>query len=195
MLDNCCWVNFNIKAIEGSKIYDIMMMVITTLGWEYFIKRPSLRKYRKRLKIEEAWKMKRIPGAMEFVEDLARRARKYNGGADIITQDLAPFLDDPSGIALIKNATTALFLRIGQISADEKLFLKGVFNFSEGELEVICRRPPENEKDDSRGEGIIRVGGSSAYIKVTVSDKMRRFIDTDPDWLASQGLLPEVEAV
>ncbi|MDQ0896342.1 MULTISPECIES: VirB4 family type IV secretion system protein [unclassified Paenibacillus] len=192
MLDNVCWINFNIKAIESSRIFDIMMLVITTLGWEYFIKRPSLRKFRKRLKIEEAWKMKRIPGAMEFIEDLARRSRKYNAGADIITQDLTPFLEDPSGIALVKNATTALFLRIGQISNDEKLQLKSIFNLSEGELEVICRRPPEREEDDSRGEGIMRVGGSSAFIKVTVSKEMRRFIDTDPDWLQEQGLLPEV---
>ncbi|CAG7651615.1 VirB4 family type IV secretion system protein [Paenibacillus allorhizosphaerae] len=192
MLDNVCWINFNIKAIESSRIFDIMMLVITTLGWEYFIKRPSLRKFRKRLKIEEAWKMKRIPGAMEFIEDLARRSRKYNAGADIITQDLTPFLEDSSGIALVKNATTALFLRIGQISTDEKLQLKSIFNFSEGELEVICRRPPEREEDDSRGEGILRVGGSSAFIKVTVSKEMRRFIDTDPDWLQEQGLLPEV---
>jgi hypothetical protein len=193
LLDTTCWINFNIKAIEGSEIYDIMMMVITNLGWEYFMKRASLRKYRKRIKIEEAWKMKRIPGAMEFVEDLGRRARKYNGGADIITQDLSPFLDDPNGIAIVKNATTSLFLRIGQISGDEKLHLKSIFNFSEGELDVICRRPPESEKDDSRGEGIIRVGGSSAFIKVTVSPEMRRFIDTDPDWLEQQGLLPEGE--
>jgi hypothetical protein len=190
LLDNICWVNFNLKAIESSDIFDVMFFVLTLLGWEYFIKRASLRKYRKRLKIEEAWKMKRIPGAMEFVEDLGRRSRKYNAGADIITQDLIPFLDDPSGIALVKNATSALFLRIGSISTDEKLQLKSIFNFSEGELDIICRRPPESEEDDSRGEGILRVGGSSAHVKITVSEEMRRFIDTDPDWLIAQGLLP-----
>ncbi|SED06225.1 hypothetical protein [Paenibacillus sp. GP183] len=193
MLDEVCWINFNIKPIEGSDIYDLINYVIYTLGWEYFIKRPSLRKYRKRVKAEEAWRLKRIPGGMEFVEDMGRRSRKYNGGIDIITQDLTPFLDDPNGIAVVKNATTALFLRIGQIATDEKQRLKSIFNFSEGELDIICRRPPESEKDDSKGEGILRVGGSSAYVKVTVSDEMRKFIDTDPDYLQTHGLLPEVE--
>jgi len=195
MLDEICWINFNIKPIEGSDIYDLMNYVITTLGWEYFIKRPSLRKYRKRLKLEEAWRQKRISGGMEFVEDMARRARKYNAGVDIITQDLMPFLDDPNGIAVVKNATTALFLRLGQISWDEKQTLKSIFNFSEGELDIICRRPPESSKDESKGEGIMRVGGSSAHIKVTVSDEMRKFIDTDPDYLQTQGLLPDIEGL
>ncbi|WP_240421862.1 VirB4 family type IV secretion system protein [Paenibacillus periandrae] len=193
MLDEVCWINFNIKPIEGSDIYDLMNYVITTLGWEYFIKRPSLRKYRKRLKLEEAWRQKRIPGGMEFVEDMGRRSRKYNAGIDIITQDLMPFLDDPNGIAVVKNATSALFLRMGQISFEEKQTLKSIFNFSEGELDIICRRPPESSKDDSKGEGILRVGGSSAYIKVTVSDEMRKFIDTDPDYLQKHGLLPEMD--
>ncbi|RJG21323.1 VirB4 family type IV secretion system protein [Paenibacillus thiaminolyticus] len=193
MLENVCWINFNIKPIEGSDIYDTMMHVLTTIGWEYFMKRPSLRRFKKRIKIEEAWRMKRVPGAMEFIEDLARRSRKYNGGADIITQDLSAFLDDPSGRALIKAATTAIFLRIGQISHEEKMEYKSIFNFSEGELDIICRRAPESEKDQSKGEGVLRVGGSSAYIKVTVSDEMRSFVDTDPDYLIKNGLMPEVE--
>lgn len=193
MLDHVCWINFNIKPIEGSDIYDLMNYIITTQAWEYFIKRPSLRKYRKRVKLEEAWRQKRIPGGMEFTEDMARRSRKYNAGIDIITQDLTPFLDDPNGVAVVKNATTALFLRIGQISLEEKQNLKSIFNFSEGELDIICRKPPESEKDDSKGEGILRVGGSSAYVKVTVSDEMRSFIDTDPAYLQAHGLLPEIE--
>ncbi|RUS44981.1 VirB4 family type IV secretion system protein [Cohnella sp. AR92] len=193
MLDEVCWINFNLKPIEGSDIYDLMNHIVTTLAWEYFVKRPSLRKFRKRVKLEEAWRQKRIPGGMEFVEDMGRRSRKYNGGIDIITQDLMPFLDDPNGIAVVKNATTALFLRLGQISFDEKNKLKSIFNFSEGEMDIICRRPPESSKDDSKGEGVLRVGGSSAYIKVTVSGEMRKFIDTDPDYLQTQGLLPEIE--
>ncbi|MEQ2527561.1 hypothetical protein WMO40_12670 [Bacillaceae bacterium CLA-AA-H227] len=193
LLDDIPWVNFNIKAIEGSDIYDTVFYVLTVLGWEYFIKRPSLRKYRKRLKIEEAWKMKHIVGAMLFVEELARRSRKYNAGVDIITQDLKPFLDDPNGQAVVKQATSALFLRIGAMNAQEKLELQSIFNLSEGELEIICRKPSESENDQTKGEGIVRVGGSSAYIKVNVSDEMRGFIDTDPEYLMQNGLMPTLE--
>ncbi len=194
LLDDIPWVNFNIKAIEGSDIYDIVFYVLTVLGWEYFVKRPSLRKYRKRLKIEEAWRMKRIDGAMMFVEELARRSRKYNAGLDIITQDLKPFLDDPNGQAVVKQATSALFLRIGAMTTEEKLELQSIFNLSEGELDIICRKPSESENDQSKGEGIIRVGGSSAYIKVNVSDEMRGFIDTDPEYLIQNGLMPTIES-
>lgn len=193
LLDSVNWINFNIKPVEGSRVFDIVMHVLTTLGWEYFIKRPSLRKYPKRLKLEEGWRMKRVPGGMEFVEDLSRRSRKYFGGVDVITQDLSPFLDDENGKALVKNATSAIFLRIGQIETEEKLKLKSIFNLSEGELEIICQQPPEDLNNDSRGECVLRVGGSSAFVKVNVSDEMRKFIDTDPDWLYQQGLLPEVE--
>jgi len=193
LFDSIPWINFNIKSVEGSDIYELVMHTLNNLGWEYFIKRPSLRRFRKRIKEEEAWRLKRVPGGMEFVEELARRSRKYNGGVDIITQDLSPFLDDKNGIAVVKNATTALFLRIGSISLEEKETIKSIFNFSEGELEIICRRPPESEEDESRGEGILRVGGSSAFIKVTVSEDMRRFIDTDPEYLAKNGLYPEKE--
>ncbi|MEF3304239.1 VirB4 family type IV secretion system protein [Paenibacillus sp. GYB003] len=194
IFDSIPWVNFNIKSVEGSDIYELVMHTIMMLGWEYFIKRPSLRRYRKRIKAEEGWRLKRVPGGMQFVEELARRSRKYNGGIDIITQDLAPFLDDEDGVAVVKNATSGLFLRIGSISKEEKEKLKSIFNFSEGELEIICRRPPESEEDESRGEGILRVGGSSAFIKVTVSDEIRKFIDTDPEYLARNGLYPEREA-
>ncbi len=137
--------------------------------------------------------MKRVPGGMEFVEDSSRRSRKYNAGIDVITQDLNPFIDDDNGKALVKNATSAAFFRIGQIEMDERLQLKSIFNLSDGELNIICQRPPEDENDDSRGMCILRVGGSTAYIKVTVSEEMRHFIDTDPDWLYQHGLLPEVE--
>jgi len=194
LFDHIPWVNFNIKSVEGSDIFELVMHTITNLGWEYFIKRPSLRRIKKRMKIEEAWRMKKVPGGMEFVEELARRSRKYNAGVDIITQDLAPFLDSTEGIAVVKNATSALFLRIGSISAEEKASLKSIFNLSEGELEVICRRPAESTEDESRGEGILRVGGSSAFIKVTVSDDMRKFIDTDPEYLSKNGLYPELES-
>lgn len=195
LLDDIAWVNFNIKAIEGSDIYDVVFYVLTVLGWEYFVKRPSLRKYRKRLKIEEAWRMKHIDGAMLFVEELARRSRKYNAGVDIITQDLKPFLIDPNGQAVVKQATSALFLRIGAMNKEEKEELQSIFNLSEGELEIICRKPSESENDQSKGEGIIRVGGSSAYIKVNVSDEMRGFIDTDPEYLMQNGLMPSVDEV
>ncbi|QOK30091.1 hypothetical protein IIE26_27375 (plasmid) [Cytobacillus oceanisediminis] len=195
LLDDIPWVNFNIKAIEGSDIYDIVFYVLTVLGWEYFVKRPSLRKFRKRLKIEEAWRMKHIEGAMLFVEELARRSRKYNAGVDIITQDLKPFLNDQNGQAVVKQATSALFLRIGAMNNDEKEELKSIFNLSEGELDVICRKPPESENDQSKGEGIIRVGGSSAYIKVNVSDEMRGFIDTDPEYLIQNGLMPSIDEI
>ncbi|MEF2246399.1 VirB4 family type IV secretion system protein [Paenibacillus sp. IITD108] len=195
LFDSIPWVNFNIKSVEGSDVFELVMHTITTLGWEYFIKRPSLRKYKKRLKIEEAWRLKKVPGGMEFVEELARRSRKYNAGVDIITQDLAPFLDDPDGIAVVKNATSAVFLRIGSISAEEKEQMKSIFNFSEGELDIICRRPPESEEDESRGEGILRVGGSSAFVKVTVSEEMRKFIDTDPDYMEKNNLYPEREII
>lgn len=195
LLDDISWVNFNIKAIEGSDIYDIVFYVLTVLGWEYFVKRPSLRKYRKRLKIEEAWRMKHIVGAMLFVEELARRSRKYNAGVDIITQDLKPFLDDPNGQAVVKQATSALFLRIGAMNNQEKEELQSIFNLSEGELDIICRKPSESENSQSKGEGIIRVGGSSAYIKVNVSDEMRGFIDTDPEYLIQNGLLPSIDEI
>lgn len=195
LLDDIPWVNFNIKAIEGSDIYDIVFYVLTVLGWEYFVKRPSLRKYRKRLKIEEAWRMKHIDGAMLFVEELARRSRKYNAGVDIITQDLKPFLDDPNGQAVVKQATSALFLRIGAMNNDEKADLQSIFNLSEGELDIICRKPSESENDQSKGEGIIRVGGSSAYIKVNVSEEMRGFIDTDPEYLIQNGLMPSIDEI
>lgn len=193
LLDDIPWVNFNIKAIEGSDIYDIVFYVLTVLGWEYFVKRPSLRKYRKRLKIEEAWRMKHIDGAMLFVEELARRSRKYNAGVDIITQDLKPFLNDPNGQAVVKQATSALFLRIGAMNNEEKVELQSIFNLSEGELDIICRKPSENENDQTKGEGIVRVGGSSAYIKVNVSAEMRAFIDTDPEYLIQNGLMPSAE--
>jgi TraG P-loop domain len=195
LLDDIAWVNFNIKAIEGSDIYDIVFYVLTVLGWEYFVKRPSLRKYRKRLKIEEAWRMKHIDGAMLFVEELARRSRKYNAGVDIITQDLKPFLDDPNGQSVVKQATSALFLRIGAMNKEEKEELQSIFNLSEGELDIICRKPSESENDQSKGEGIIRVGGSSAYIKVNVSDEMRGFIDTDPEYLMQNGLMPSIDEI
>jgi len=195
LLDDIPWVNFNIKAIEGSDIYDVVFYVLTVLGWEYFVKRPSLRKYRKRLKIEEAWRMKHIDGAMLFVEELARRSRKYNAGVDIITQDLKPFLNDPNGQAVVKQATSALFLRIGAMNDEEKAELKSIFNLSEGELNIICRKPSESENDQSKGEGILRVGGSSAHIKVNVSGQMRAFIDTDPEYLIQNGLMPLADEI
>jgi hypothetical protein len=190
LLDDICWVNFNLRAVEGSDIYDLIMHVLTLLGWEYFVKRPSLRRYKKRLKIEEAWRMKRIEGAMQFVEELARRSRKYNAGVDIITQDLTPFLEDSDGVAVVKQATSALFLRLGSVDHDEKRKLQSIFNLSEGELQIICRKPAESKDTQTKGEGILRVGGSSAYIKVQVSDEMRGFIDTDTDYLIANGLLP-----
>lgn len=71
--------------------------------------------------------------------------------------------------------------------------MQSIFNLSEGELQIICRKPAESEDSQTKGEGILRVGGSSAYVKVQVSDEMRGFIDTDTDYLINNGLLPGLE--
>ena len=100
------------------------------------------------------------PEAVDFLNKMARRARKRNVSLAIISQRFQDFYEKPEAQAVL----TYIWYKI--ILAQDKSeiqYLKEVFKLSEGEANflVTCQR----------GEGLLKVGSDTAILKITPTKK------------------------
>ena len=157
-------VVFNIQRLE-EELRPVAMHLIASFVWNRVRRerRPRL------LVIDEAWSLLRYPEGGEFVQDMARRARKYYLGLVTITQDVADFLRSGYGRAVLVNAATKLLLKQDattvdvvtdafQLTADERQYLLGA----------------------SKGEGLLFARGMRLALRVEASQLEHRLATTAP---------------
>lgn len=161
-------VNFNIKGIQHEFLKVYAMYVITNWVWEKFVKKNV--RQQKRVHASEAWMHMKYRDTSLFLENLARRARKYNTSLTLDSQSFIEFSASPEGKAVLTNLATVILMRQSSTDIDA---IQETFHLSEGERNFLL--------SCGVGEALLMAGRNATAMKVVSSEYERAFIETNPN--------------
>ncbi len=143
-----------------------------------------IRKNKKRrlLIVDEAWYMMQREDSARFMYSIAKRARKYYLGLTTITQDVADFLTNDMGRAIISNSSLQMLMMQSPTTLDK---LQEVFNLSDGEKTFLL--------NCEKGQGLFFAGANHVAIQVLSSVQEHELITSDPRELEQRKLQGERE--
>ena len=177
LLDGAPFINLNISQLEERFARPLAQQILLSWIWEKYVKKNSedrKKARKKRVIVDEAWMLLPYPEAVDFLNTMARRARKRNVSLAIISQRFQDFYEKPEAQAVLTSSDTKLFL--AQDKAEIQ-YLKEVFKLSEGEAGflITCQK----------GEGLLKVGGESAILQIMPTKKEFEFVETNLNKLAA----------
>jgi len=170
---------FSIRDLE-EELRPIAMYLILDFIWTKV--RRELR--RRILVVDEAWYMMKYPDSAQFLNSIAKRARKYYLGLSTITQDVEDFLSTDLGKAIIQNSSLQVLLKQSPAAIDK---VADVFYLSEGEKHLLLAA--------NIGEGLFFAGPAHAAIKVIASPTEHNLITTKPQDLLAQADAPQPKII
>lgn len=162
-------VNFNIKQMEEGFLRPIAYHVILNYIWEYFVKNPENELIKKVVYADELWTMIDSEQTVNFLEKMARRARKRNAGLRVASQDFVRILESSKARAILQNTETFFFLKQNKIDLEK---ITQNFNLTKGELRILFENPVS-------GEGILRSGKSSVWLRTDPSREELNFVESN----------------
>ena len=178
LLDGAPFINLDISQLEERFARPLAQQILLSWIWEKFVKKNSedrKKASKKRVIVDEAWMLLPFPEAVDFLNTMARRARKRNVSLAVISQKFQDFYEKPEAQAVLTSSDTKLFL--AQDKAEIQ-YLKEVFKLSDGESNflVTCQR----------GEGLLKVGADTAILKITPTQKEFEFVETNLNQLVQR---------
>ena len=171
LLEGSPFINLDISQLEEKFARPLAQQILLTWIWEKFVKKNSedrKKATKKRVIVDEAWMLLPYPEAVEFLNTMARRARKRNVSLAVVSQRFQDFYENADAQAVLTSSDTKLFLAQDK---SEINYLKEVFKLSEGEAGFLTMC--------SVGEGLLKVGQESAIIQITPTQKEFEFVDTN----------------
>ena len=171
LLEGSPFINLDISQLEERFARPLAQQILLSWIWEKYVKKNSedrTKAKKKRVLVDEAWMLLPYPEAVDFLNTMARRARKRNVSLAIISQRFQDFYEKPEAQAVLTSSDTKLFLAQDKAEIE---YLKEVFKLSEGEAGflVTCLK----------GEGLLKVGSDSAIIQVRPTQKEFEFVETN----------------
>ncbi len=171
LLDGTLFINLDISQLEERFARPLAQQILLSWIWEKYVKKNSedrRKASKKRVLVDEAWMLLPYPEAVDFLNTMARRARKRNVSLAIISQRFQDFYEKPEVQAVLTSSDTKLLLAQDK---SEIQYLKEVFKLSEGEAGflVTC----------NRGEGLLKVGSDTAILQITPTTKEFEFVETN----------------
>ncbi len=176
LLEGSPFINLDISQLEERFARPLAQQILMSWIWEKYVKKNSedrKKAGKKRVIIDEAWMLLPFDEAVDFLNKMARRARKRNVSLAIISQRFQDFYEKAEAQAVLTSSDTKLFLAQDK---SEIQYLKEVFKLSDGEANflVTCQR----------GEGLLKVGQDTAILKITPTRKEFEFVETNLNQLA-----------
>lgn len=171
LLERCPFININISKLEERFARPLAQQILLSWIWEKYVKKNSEDKKKarsKRVLVDEAWMLLAYPEAVDFLNTMARRARKRNVSLTVVSQKFQDFYENKSCQAVLTSAETKLFLAQDKSEIE---YLKEVFKLSEGEANFLITC--------SRGEGLIKIGYTSAVIAINPTQREFEFVETN----------------
>ena len=171
LLDGTPFINLDISQLEERFARPLAQQILLSWIWEKYVKKNSEDKEKaakKRVLIDEAWMLLPYPEAVDFLNTMARRARKRNVSLAVISQKFQDFYEKPEAQAVLTSSDTKLFLAQDK---SEIPYIKEVFKLSEGEAAFLTTC--------SRGEGLLKVGSDTAIIAIRPTKKEFEFVETN----------------
>jgi hypothetical protein len=171
LLEGVPFINLDISGLEERFARPLAQQILLSWIWEKYVKKNSedrTKAKKKRVLVDEAWMLLPYPEAVDFLNTMARRARKRNVSLAIISQRFQDFYEKPEAQVVLTSADTKLFLAQDK---SEIQYLKEVFKLSEGEAGflVTCLK----------GEGLLKVGQDTAILQITPTAKEFEFVETN----------------
>ncbi len=178
LLEGAPFINLDISQLEERFARPLAQQILLSWIWEKFVKKNSedrKKATQKRVLVDEAWMLLPYPEAVDFLNKMARRARKRNVSLAIVSQRFQDFYEKPEAQAVLTSSDTKLFLAQDK---SEIQYLKEVFKLSEGEANflVTCQK----------GEGLLKVGADSAILKIMPTRKEFEFVETNLNQIAKR---------
>ncbi len=158
-------VVFNVRDLED-ELRPVAMYIVLNYIWN---KTKSDQKKRL-LVVDEAWQLMKYEDSANFLFSLAKRARKYNLGVTIISQDVEDFMGSRMGRAIVANTSMQLLLKQSPSAVD---VLADVFKLTAEEHKRLSQFPV--------GQGLFFAGQNHVHIQVTASQTETNLITSNPE--------------
>ena len=171
LLEGAPFINLDISQLEEKFARPLAQQILLTWIWEKYVKKNSedrKKATKKRVIVDEAWMLLPYPEAVDFLNTMARRARKRHVSLAVVSQRFQDFYEKPEAQAVLTSSDTKLFLAQDK---SEIQYLKEVFKLSEGEASFLITC--------GKGEGLLKVGAESAIIQITPTQKEFEFVETN----------------
>lgn len=163
---------------------EVLRPIAMYLMMDFIWTKVRQRKQRRLLMVDEAWIMMRDPDAAQFMNMIAKRARKYYLGLTTITQDVEDFLGSAYGPEILHNSSIQILLKQGPSSID---LIGKTFYLSDGEKNLLLSADV--------GEGLFFAGANHVALQVISSEYEHGLITSNPVELEKLGRLnPEKQA-
>ena len=178
LLDGAPFINLDISQLEERFARPLAQQILLSWIWEKYVKKNSedrTKARKKRVLVDEAWMLLPYPEAVDFLNTMARRARKRNVSLAIVSQRFQDFYEKPEAQAVLTSSDTKLFLAQDKSEIE---YLKSVFKLSEGESNflITCLK----------GEGLLKVGSDTAILQITPTAKEFEFVETNLNNIVKQ---------
>ena len=171
LLDGVPFINLDISQLEERFARPLAQQILLSWIWEKYVKKNSEDKTKaakKRVLVDEAWMLLPYPEAVDFLNTMARRARKRNVSLAVISQKFQDFYEKAEVQAVLTSSDTKLFLAQDKSEIE---YIKEVFKLSDGEAYFLTTC--------SRGEGLLKVGEDTAIIAIKPTKKEFEFVETN----------------
>ncbi len=171
LLEGTSFINLDISNLEERFARPLAQQILLSWIWEKYVKKNSEDKAKagkKRVLVDEAWMLLPYPEAVDFLNKMARRARKRNVSLAVVSQRFQDFYEKSEVQAVLTSSDTKLFLAQDK---SEIQYIKEVFKLSEGEASFLTTC--------SRGQGLFKVGEQTAIMEIIPTKKEFEFIETN----------------
>ncbi len=171
LLDNVPFINLDISQLEERFARPLAQQILLSWIWEKYVKKNSEDKTvarKKRVIIDEAWMMLAYPEAVDFLNTMARRARKRNVSLAVVSQKFQDFYETKEAQAVLTSSDTKLFLAQDKSEIE---YLKEVFKLSSGEASFLTTC--------TRGSGLLKVGPATAILEIHPTELEFDFVETN----------------
>ena len=171
LMEGCPFININISGLEERFARPLAQQILLSWIWEKYVKKNSEDRSKarsKRVLVDEAWMLLAYPEAVDFLNTMARRARKRNVSLTVVSQKFQDFYENKNVQAVLTSAETKLFLAQDKSEIE---YLQEVFKLSDGEANFLITC--------TRGEGLIKIGYSSAVIAIKPTQREFEFVETN----------------
>ena len=171
LLEGMPFINLDISQLEERFARPLAQQILLSWVWEKYVKKNSEDKtkaMKKRVIIDEAWMLLPFAEAVDFLNTMARRARKRNVSLCVASQKFQDFYEKKEAQAVLTSSDTKLFLAQDK---SEIQYLKEVFKLSDGEASFLITC--------NRGEGLLKVGSDSAILAIQPTQKEFEFVETN----------------
>ncbi len=171
LLEGAPFINLDISQLEERFARPLAQQILLSWIWEKYVKKNSedrTKAKKKRVLVDEAWMLLPYPEAVDFLNTMARRARKRNVSLAIVSQRFQDFYEKPEAQAVLTSSDTKLFLAQDKSEIE---YLKTIFKLSDGEARflITCLK----------GEGLLKVGADTAILQITPTAKEFEFVETN----------------